>query len=206
MSPRSNAEDTAATHASLLVRGREAFATLGYARTSLDDVVRAARVTKGALYHHFGSKQGLFEAVVRDLEAELVASVTASAALASDPWDELTNVCRSYLEASLDPGVRQILLIDAPAVLGVAAATTIDDELAVKPLENLLRELAAAGRLVDLDTEALAHLLNGALIDAALWLGGQAQPQAALGRAMQALEALLDGIARGRAPRRRSAR
>ncbi len=202
MSPRSNAEDTAATHASLLLRGRDAFATLGYARASLDDVVRAARVTKGALYHHFGSKQGLFEAVVRDLEAELVARVTADAALATDPWDELANVCRSYLEASLDPGVRQILLIDAPAVLGVASATAIDDELAVRPLEKLLRELAAAGKLVDVDTEALAHLLNGALIDASLWLGGHAQPRAALGRARHALEALLAGLGRGRPPRR----
>ncbi len=205
MPRRSNAELTETTRASLLARAREAFAAHGYADAPLDELVRAAGLTKGALYHHFGSKQGLFEAVLRDLDAQVARQVEGAMPQGGATLDDLAAGCRRWLEAMLDPGARRILLLDAPAVLGHRAAREFDDASSIKPLVALLDALRASGEVDEkVDPEPTAHLLAGALYEAALWIGEQAAPRRALARAMEGVQRMLAGLAPSPAPARGS--
>src|SRR5579864_2130574 len=111
-------ENSAATRSALLKVARKLFAERGYAETATEEVVRRARVTRGALYHHFRDKQDLFKAVLREEQMKLAASIKAVAARQADPWRSLIAGCHAFLDACLDPAMQQILLTDAPAVLG----------------------------------------------------------------------------------------
>src|SRR6516165_10537526 len=112
------AENSAATRAALVKVARKLFAERGYTEAATEEVVRRARVTRGALYHHFRDKQDLFRAVLHEEERKLAGTVTAAAATEPDPWRALKAGSEAFLDACLDPAVRQIVLIDAPAVLG----------------------------------------------------------------------------------------
>ncbi|MBC7977448.1 MAG: TetR/AcrR family transcriptional regulator [Myxococcales bacterium] len=190
------------TRAALLAHAREAFATRGYAGTSLDDVVAAVGATKGALYHHFDGKQALFEAVVRDIYRELEAASEANIFATNDPWASLSETCRGYLRGLLDAGTRRILLVESPAVLGAARERSLEHELTVGPLTALLAELADRGLTTIEDVEALARLINGALTEIALWMGETERPQQQLDRGLAMLEQLLSAV-RAPAPTKR---
>src|SRR5713101_2324271 len=110
----------AATRAALIKIARKRFADHGYADTATEEVVRRARVTRGALYHHFRDKQDLFKAVLHEEEQRLARKIAETALAQSDPWSQLISGSQAFLDACLDPGVQQIVLIDAPAVLGWA--------------------------------------------------------------------------------------
>jgi AcrR family transcriptional regulator len=192
---RTKAGMTEATRRLLLETARSAFGTKGYADVALEDLVREAGVTRGALYHHFGSKQGLFEALVAMLDAEITASIHAATAMTDDPWEQFVRGCRRYLElATHDAGMRRIMLRDGPAVLGYEAFRALDHKTAILPIRNAIQDLADRGLIRDLPAEALAHLINGALNDAALWIGDSADPVRALTEAGAAFEALLQGL------------
>lgn len=202
MTRRSNAELSEATRDNLLSRARAAFGAHGYADAPLEELVRAAGLTKGALYHHFGSKQGLFEAVLRDLDAEVARNVEATVPAGAPTLAGLRAACRAWLEAMLDPGARRILLLDAPAVLGHRAARELDQQGAIGPLSEMLDALRVAREIdAGVDARPCAHLLVGALYEAALWIGEQPAPHRALSRAMAELERLLEGLAPRPAPR-----
>ena len=189
---RTNAEMSETTRRELLQRARAAFAEHGYNEAPIETVVRAAGMTKGALYHHFGSKQGLFLAVVRDVAEQIAASVGAR--LSGAPTKaKFLRACGDYLQATLAPDVRRILLIDAPAVLDAAAAQQLEDELGVALLRNALIALESAGELPAGDIEAQANALNGALNGVALWAAHHQAPAAAVRRGMKVLAQWLDG-------------
>jgi AcrR family transcriptional regulator len=196
MPRRSNAELTEATRASLLARAREAFAAHGYADAPLDELVRAAGLTKGALYHHFGSKQGLFEAVLRDLDAQVARVVEAAMPGGGATLGDLEAGCHAWLEAMLDPGARRILLLDAPSVLGHRATREFDAATSIALLAALIDDLRGSGA-IDATVDALptAHLVAGALYETALWMGEQPAPRRALARAMVGVARMLAGLA-----------
>src|SRR5919106_5213633 len=123
---RTQQERSDATIKALVEAARELFARDGYEATLLDDVARAAGVTKGALYHHFGSKRDLFRAVFEAEERGLMRMTAHVSAAHRDPWKGFYEGCRAYLEAVLDPGVQRISLIDAPAVLGSETVREIE--------------------------------------------------------------------------------
>lgn len=203
MARRSNAELSESTRATLVAHARDAFATHGYADAPLDELVRATGLTKGALYHHFGSKQGLFEAVLRHLDAEVAVRVDAALAVPPRSRATLHAAAAAWLEAMLDAGTRRILLIDAPSVLGYRALRAYDAESAIRPLTGLMRELQASAEIAaDVDVEAAAHLLAGALYEAALWIGESPVPRRRLPSAVDTIARMLDGLApAGRSPR-----
>lgn len=204
MPRRSNAELSEATRASLLARATESFAAHGYADAPLDDLVRAAGLTKGALYHHFGSKQGLFEAVLADLDARITRRVEAALPPGAPTLAALEAASRAWLEAMLDPGARRILLLDAPAVLGHRALRELDRQGSIVPLAAMLDALRAAGAVdATVDAEPTAHLLAGALYEAALWVGEQPAPKRALARAMAGISRMLAALAPAAGDRRR---
>ncbi|MDX2092822.1 MAG: TetR/AcrR family transcriptional regulator [Kofleriaceae bacterium] len=188
---RTHAEMSDATRAALLSHAREAFATAGYVKTSLDDIVTAVGATKGALYHHFDGKLALFEAVVRDIYAELDAASPLGVELGGDPWHNLIETCRGYLRGLLDAGTRRILLVEAPAVLGAERERALDHELTVRPLVEWFTALHDRGVIASGDPEALARLVNGALTAIALWMGESKHPERELERGVRALAELL---------------
>ena len=182
------------TTRALVVAARRAFARDGYAATSMDALCADAGVTRGALYHHFGGKDGLLEAVVRDVDAELGAAFEREAARHADHWEGFLACCRLWLERSLDPEIQRVLLRDAPAVLG-QRFRDMDESMSIVPLRDALASLMETGRVRRADPEALARLVNGALVDAALWVASSHDPDDALERAVGATGTLLTGLA-----------
>jgi AcrR family transcriptional regulator len=193
-----------ATTRKLVAIAREQFAARGYANTGTEHLVQAAGLTRGALYHHFGSKEGLFRAVVDDVQREVGERVESAAAKAAGVraglWEQFVAGCRAFLAASLDPHVQRIMLVDAPAVLGWDAWREMDSQYSLRSLEDVLAAMAEEGTLALASTEAVAHLLSGAMNEAALWIARAPSPERALGEATEALELLLGAL---RAPRRR---
>lgn len=194
---RTKAEQRETTARKLVQVGREVFAQQGYARAATEEIVQRAGVTRGALYHHFSSKEGLFRAVLDDVQQDVARRIDEAASQADDRWEQLRIGCRTFLTASSDPEVRQIMLIDGPAVLGWETWRRMDAENSARLLHASLRELGEAGTLKPLPLDALAHLLSGAMNEAALWIAGSAQTQQALSDALAALEQLLEGVRLG---------
>ncbi|MGW7411522.1 TetR/AcrR family transcriptional regulator [Streptomyces sp. NPDC054863] len=184
------AEQRAATRQALLAEGRRRFAADGYHQVVLAEVAQSAGVTKGAAYHHFDSKAGLFRAVVAEVQGELGERVATEAERHEDLWEQLRAGCRAFLAAGTDPAVRQILLVDAPAVLGWEEWRALDEESSGRHLAEALTVLAEAGTIEDQPVEPLARLLSGAMNEAALWIARGGDPHAA----EQTLDRLLAGL------------
>lgn len=191
---RRRADMIAETTAKLVAAARRSFAGRGYAATSMDELCAEAGLTRGALYHHFGGKEGLLLAVVEAMDAEIGARLEAIYEAHGDPWEAFRACCGAYLEMALEPEIQRVVLRDAPAVLG-HRLREIDERSSVQPTMEALSELMARGRVRPADPEALARLLNGAMTDAALWIAAADDPSAALARARSGLDALLDGLA-----------
>lgn len=193
---RSQAIRRDATTARLIAAARRSFATDGYGPSAMETICAAAGVTRGALYHHFGSKEGLLEAVVIQIDAEISDRLAAEEKRHADPWDGFRACCALWLEQARDPEIQRIFLRDAPAVLG-QRMRDLDEVSAIVELRLALRDLMRAGRIRAGDPEVLARMLNGALVDAALWVAA-ADPDAqetALARARQTTDLLLAGLA-----------
>ena len=161
------AENSAATRTALLKIGRRFFAERGYADTATEEIVRRARVTRGALYHHFKDKQDLFRAVLHEEQLRVAAKCTEAAAKESDPWRALMAANEAFLEACLDPAVQQIVLIDAPAVLGAEGFRQSDESYYLAGLKAAIEAAIAAGIIEEQPVEALAHMIMGSMNEAA---------------------------------------
>jgi AcrR family transcriptional regulator len=176
---RSQAERSAATRAALLAAARAAFTDKGFAGAGREEIAEAAGVTRGALYHHFSSKQALLVAVVEDLEAELGAALMEAAMDGPDPLDRLRRGCMAFLDAALDPAVRRIVLLDAPAVLGWEAWRELDARFGLGLIVHGLEEVMEAGQIERQPVGPMAHLLLAAINEAALMIAQADDPVAA---------------------------
>ncbi|UCR83713.1 TetR/AcrR family transcriptional regulator [Pseudomonas chlororaphis] len=192
MSPRQRAEMIEETRSKLIASARQAFGSLGYANTSMDDLTAEAGLTRGALYHHFGDKKGLLAAVVEQLDAEMDQRLEAISRGTDDLWGAFVQRCRTYLEMAQEAEIQRIVLQDARAVLG--DLTEASEEQCVLSLSGLLDELMQAGLVVKAPSEALARLINGSLLDASLWIARDEHPGQRLQQALVGLEVLLQGL------------
>src|ERR671922_416395 len=122
----SRAQQSEATRRKLLRAGRDLFARRGYNDVSTEEIVRRAGVTRGALYHHFRDKRDLFQAVVEQIEQEVMQKVAETALAEGDPWEQQTAAIGAYLDVCLEPAVQRIVLVDAPSVLGLTAWREIE--------------------------------------------------------------------------------
>jgi AcrR family transcriptional regulator len=193
---RTQAARRLATRQALIAAARESFAALGYAETPTEEIVRRAAVTRGALYHHFADKKGLFRAVVEGIEREIDERVRTAARSAANAADAFVAGCDAFLDACLLPDVEQILLLDGPSVLGWQEWHDVDARHALAQIELGLQELIEAGRLEDQPIRALAHLIHGALIEAALVIAASDDPGAVrteMGASLQRLLGLPGG-------------
>ena len=173
---------------------RELFAERGYAGVGTEEIVARASVTRGALYHHFADKKDLFRAVHEELEEQLVASIGERIAGIEDPWELAVTGVRAFLDACTDPALRQIALIDAPAVLGWEEWREIDARYGLGLVSFGLRNGMDAGVFREQEVTPLAHLLIGAMTEAALMIANARDPDSARGEAEPALLSLLEGL------------
>ena len=187
---RVRAEMIEDTRARLIASARQAFATQGYANTSMDDFTARAGLTRGALYHHFGDKKGLLAAVVAQLDSEMDARLQRITDEAVDPWSGFGDRCRAYLRMAQDSEIQRIVLQDAPAVLG----DTGSQQHCVDSLCQLLEALMQSGVIHRAPSLALAQLINGSLVNTALWIARDEHPDERLEQGLQGLELLLRGL------------
>lgn len=191
-------EQVAQTRSALVAAGRRLFGERGFADTSVEDLAREARVTTGALYHHFSTKTQLFEAVFEQAHAEMSAGSAELAGLvgqAPDVVEFLAAGFDAFLEAVLKPDLQRILVIDGPAVLGLARFTELDERDAFEVIVAILETAVAAGRLSIEDPPTMARLLLGLAMRAATLIANADQPVETSTSVGRSFRALLSGLA-----------
>jgi len=193
MAHRPRNEMIAETRAKLIQAARQAFGSVGYAGASMDDFTSAAGLTRGALYHHFGDKKGLLQAVIAEIDAEMSRRMHAISAKAKDPWRGFVDENIAYIEMALEPEIQRIVMRDGPAVLGDPSTWPSQGECNRSMTESL-RRLKSEGFIIDVDPEGAARLLSGAALHAAQWIAHSDNPAATAKRAVKAFKALLDGL------------
>lgn len=183
------------TRAKLIAAARKAFATKGYAASSMDDFTAEAGLTRGALYHNFGDKKGLLQAVIDQIDAEMLVRQRAAQAEAKTPWEGFMNEGLAYIEMALEPEIQRIMLLDGPAVLGDPSQwpnQTACLRTSTQTIEALIKE----GIVKPVDAEAAARLINGAALNAALWIAAADDPHAVHEKAVDAFRHLAGGLLR----------
>ncbi|MEL5638018.1 TetR/AcrR family transcriptional regulator [Serratia ureilytica] len=193
MARKARAEMIEETRQKLVAAARLQFGNVGYAETVMDDLTAQAGLTRGALYHHFGDKKGLFLAVVQEIDAEMDARLAAISANAPDEWSAFAGRCRAYLAMTIEPQVQRILLRDSPSVLG-AEHLQASRLQCIASMTNMLQKLMEQRTIATTAPEVLAHLINGGLMDAALWIANQQDEKIALEQALAGLTLLLNGL------------
>jgi AcrR family transcriptional regulator len=193
---RTQAERTEATTTALVDAARELFAQDGYAATSLDAVAAKARVTKGAVYHHFQGKQQLFEAVFAREVERLCDMLPAVYASKPDPWDAFEACCRVFLEECLEPGLQRIMLLDALAALGWEGVRRMEAPM-MELMEIAVATAVDAGRIAPRPAGPLAVFLYGALCETSMNVARADNQKAAHRRALTELSHVLEGLRLG---------
>ncbi|HVY79178.1 MAG TPA: TetR/AcrR family transcriptional regulator [Solirubrobacterales bacterium] len=197
-SRRTQAERSEATRGALIAAARPLFAAQGYAGVGTEEIVRAAGVTRGALYHHFDGKRELFEAVYEQIEIELAERIAAGAlrANASSPLEAMRTGAEMFLDASTEPETQRIVLLDGPAVLGWDRWREIAAAHGLGLIEASLQAAIEAGAIAPHPVRALAHVLMGALDEGAMLVARAEDPEATRAEVAATLTALLDGLSR----------
>ncbi|MDX6698483.1 MAG: hypothetical protein QOE65_1880 [Solirubrobacteraceae bacterium] len=162
------AQQSEATRGELVAAARRLFAERGYGGVGTEEIVRAAGVTRGALYHHFAGKRELFRAVYEDIERELVEQIAAVAVTAPDPVAALRAGAQAWLDACEEPAVQRIALLDAPSVLGWEEWREIGMRYGFGLVQGTLQAAMDAGLLEPGPVKPLAHLIVGAVDEAAM--------------------------------------
>lgn len=189
-------EQTEGTRAALLAAARELFSERGYAAVGTEEIVQRARVTRGALYHHFADKKDLFRAVHEQMEGELTTAIGGqlAAAAGEDPLAGLVTGVRSFLDACTDPRLARIVLLEAPSVLGWAEWRATDERYGLGLVMAGLQAAMDAGSLRAQPVKPLAHLMLGALGEAAMVIANAPDPKAAREEVEPSLLSLLEGL------------
>jgi AcrR family transcriptional regulator len=178
----------------LLRAAHQLFAERGYAGVGTEEIVARAGVTRGALYHHFADKRDLFRAVHEQLEQGLVAGIGDQIGGIDDPWELMLTGVRAFLDACTDPAIMRIALLDAPAVLGWAEWREIDERYGLGLVSFGLQNAMDRGVLAQRPVRPLAHLLMGAMAEAAMVIANADDPAAARDEVEAPLLALLTGL------------
>jgi AcrR family transcriptional regulator len=193
---RTQGERSEATRGDLVAAARRLFAERGYAGVGTEQIVRAAGVTRGALYHHFAGKPQLFEAVYEQVERELTQKIAQSALGGSDPMVALRAGSDMFLDACLEPEVQRIVLLDAPAVLGWERWREIAAEHGLGLVEAALGAAMESGQIARQPLRPLAHVMMGALDEAAMLVARAEDTEAARAEVGATLDSILEGLAR----------
>jgi AcrR family transcriptional regulator len=194
---RTQAQRTAATRALLLDSARKLFADNGFTDVSTQAIVEAAGVTRGALYHQFSDKTALFAEVYEVVEREIVADIAERimAAQPPDPLQAMRLGARLFLDRCSSPDVQRIVLIDAPAVLGWDQWRAVGVKYGLGVIEGMLAQAIAEGAIPEQPVRPSAHVLLGALDEAALYVSRAADADRAKDEMYEICDRILLGIA-----------
>lgn len=191
---RTRDERARGTRDELIRAARELFAARGYGAVGTEEIVARARVTRGALYHHFRDKRDLFRAVYEQTEQEIVAAIGARMDGGTDPMALLAEGVRAFLDACSDPVMMRIGLRDAPAVLGWEEWREIGNRHGLGLVTGALGWAMDEGQIARADVRTLGHLLLAALAEASLLIASAEDPRAAREDVEQTLMLLIDGL------------
>lgn len=178
-----------ATQKALRRQARKLFAEKGYSGANTNELVERARVTKGALYHHFANKRELYYAVVEDMERELVERIEAAGA-GREPWERLHAMCSAYLDSCRHPALARMLVLEAPVVLGWKTWCSLEQRYEVAAFARCLND---AGALQE-PAETLAQVILGALTTGARVVTTAADPSAARAEVQKTIDRLIAGL------------
>ena len=196
-SRRTQAERAADTREALIAAARPLFAAHGFTGVALETIVRAAGVTRGALYHHFADKTELFAAVFERIDGEVAARMGEAIADAgqTDPLEVMRSGVGLWLDACADPEIQRIVLVDAPAVLGWERWTEIGNGYNIDLVRDLLTAAIETGRIPSQPVEATALTLLGAMREATLYIARAQQHDQARQDAGAVMNRLIDALA-----------
>lgn len=187
----SNNERSQKTSSQLINIAKELFSTQGYSNTSQEDIVRHAGLTRGALYHHFDGKKGLFLAVFENALTEIANRVIQAEKNDCSIWENFISCTYEFFEACLDSDLQRIVLIDAPAVLGWDVWRQVDQAKTLNILISHLEELLDSRIIHQIPIEPLTHFISGAVNESVLWISRFDDPKKAFEKSWPALEATL---------------
>ena len=193
---RTQEERSAATRDALISAARKLWGLRGYADVGTPEIATAAGVTRGAMYHQFADKAALFGEVVEAVEQDVMARMATLVAEsgATTPADAIRAAVDAWLEVSGDPEVRQLILLDAPSVLGWAAFRDVAQRYSLGMTEQLLTEAVRAGQLARQPMRPLVHILIGALDEAAMLIATADDPKRARRETGEVLHRLIDAM------------
>ncbi len=194
MSKSRKEEYADATRLALLESAQNLFADQGYHRTSVDEICKNARVTKGALYHHYENKEDLFADLVEMLEADIVQRIADAMDDTSDLWATTVDGIDMFLEHCLDPAYRRIVMIDAPNVIGATRLAQIGERTALGLLRGLFQALMDQKVIAKQPIEVSVRMLLSLLIEGGLLIGESKTPKKTKSEVRKMIRRFLDSL------------
>lgn len=187
---------SASTKRALVDVATKLFTQQGYAATSLDQIVAGARVTKGALYHHFSGKQAVFEAAFEKIENDAAARIRKSLRGSRDPWEKALIGLRAFLENVQDPAYQRVVIQEGPAILGYARFREQEERSSYGLVQDLVRDVLEASTyaLSDGMLETFSRIFFGAMSAAGESVSSAADPKLAVARVETAISFILAGL------------
>ena len=193
MVARRRAQMMEETRAKLIQSARKAFAAKGYAGASMDDLTAEAGLTRGALYHNFGDKKGLLQAVIDQIDAEMLVRMRTAREREKTAWLGFLAESMAYIEMALEPEIQRIMLLDGPAVLGDPSQWP-NQNACLQTTAQTIQALIDEGTVKPMDAEAAARLINGAALNASLWIAAADDPRFVFAKAVEAFGHLAAGL------------
>lgn len=188
------AQQSEATRTALVAVARELFAQRGYSGVGTEEIVHRAGVTRGALYHHFRGKEDLLRAVLHDLARELAEASATAALKHTDQWKQILAATDAFLDACTDPAIQRIMMTDAPSVLGWDEWREIDTQYGLGLVKGSLENAMETGLIERQPVDPLAHLIVGALDEAAMYIARADDAKRARREMGRSVERMLDGL------------
>jgi AcrR family transcriptional regulator len=188
------AEKAASTKAKIIAVARQLFATRGYDGTSTEAVLEESKISRGALYHHFETKEALFAAVLEAVEIDVTAATGQARGNITDPVQALSAAFGSFLDMACETEVRQIVLTDAHSVVGWQKWREIEERHGFGRLKQALKLIAAAGRIHEDTVDVLAHILLASLLEVAFLVARSPDSQSAAKTGRKAMKELLERL------------
>lgn len=192
------ADYSESTSQALVDSATDLFTKNGYAATSLDAIVKRARVTKGALYHHFSGKQALFEAAFNQVETRAMTRLNKAIDGDGSPWERALEGVQEYIKVCLDPAYQRLVIREAPVVMGYERWRECEERFSFGIIRRVLEQLIEAGELGDIPVEVTARMMFASLSAGASIIAEAGDPKKASAEVFTALIHMIEGIRRGR--------
>lgn len=182
------------TRKQLIEIATDLFTENGYSKVSLEDIVQAAQLTRGPIYHHFNSKKGLFYAVFEHAHQMIAEEISAVDEQHDDQLEQLIEGCKIFIETISKKNMYRILLVDGPSVLGWQTFRKFDRENSMKLLQNQIELLQDNGILQHTSSVALTHALSGAINEISIWVAEESDQKKAVEDSMVVIERIIQGF------------